>query len=172
MSITSSLPKVLVLACKHSQLFDAAFNSNLIEGQTQTYDLDDIDPKIFARFVDWLYAHLKGVQMQKKEPGFSIRIPLSRHSDFLRYNTRRIESNVQPQVSWSAISEASDRTSVPKSPSTGDSDNYSSPDYDEAVDEAVHPRATPEQLINLAEIWILGDRIRSPGFQNHIMEEL
>ena len=79
-----------------------------------------------------------------------------------------VKSNIHPQVSWSAISEGSDRTSSQGTPSTGEGDDDSSPDYDEAVAS----RASPEQLINLAELWILGDRIRSPGFRNHIMGEL
>ena len=79
-----------------------------------------------------------------------------------------VKSNIHPQVSWPAISEGSDRTSSQGTPSTGEGDDDSSPDHDEAVAS----RASPEQLINLAELWILGDRIRSPGFRNNIMGEL
>jgi len=34
----------------------AAFNSQLLEGQTQTYRLDDITPTVFLLFVQWLYS--------------------------------------------------------------------------------------------------------------------
>ena len=34
-------------ACYVSPVFDAAFNSNFVEGQTQTYKLDDTTPRAF-----------------------------------------------------------------------------------------------------------------------------
>ncbi|KAE9376527.1 hypothetical protein N431DRAFT_452942 [Stipitochalara longipes BDJ] len=38
-----------------SPFFDAAFNSNFIEGQTQTMTLEDIEAPIFGLFNNWLY---------------------------------------------------------------------------------------------------------------------
>lgn len=42
-------------ACYASPVFDAAFNSNFIEGQTQTYKLDDTTPRAFRLLTQWIY---------------------------------------------------------------------------------------------------------------------
>jgi hypothetical protein len=42
-------------ACHASPVFDAAFNSNFIEGQTQTYKLDDTTPRAFRLLTQWIY---------------------------------------------------------------------------------------------------------------------
>jgi hypothetical protein len=44
------------VACYYSKAFDAAFNNNaFIEGQTQTYKLDDTTVTAFRLLVQWLY---------------------------------------------------------------------------------------------------------------------
>ncbi|KAG4424720.1 hypothetical protein IFR04_002068 [Cadophora malorum] len=43
-------------ACYHSKVLNAAFNSNFIEGQTQTYQLEDTTPGTFKLLVQWLYT--------------------------------------------------------------------------------------------------------------------
>ncbi|TVY32907.1 hypothetical protein LOCC1_G007718 [Lachnellula occidentalis] len=43
------------VACYHSEVWRAAFNSNFIEGQTQTYRLEDTTPRAFKLLVQWLY---------------------------------------------------------------------------------------------------------------------
>jgi hypothetical protein len=42
-------------ACYHSPILDAAFNGNFVEGQTQTYRIEDTSPEAFRFFVQWLY---------------------------------------------------------------------------------------------------------------------
>jgi hypothetical protein len=42
--------------CYYSKFFDAAFNGQFEEGQTQAMTLDDIDPDAFGLLVDWLYT--------------------------------------------------------------------------------------------------------------------
>ncbi|TVY44557.1 hypothetical protein LOCC1_G003359 [Lachnellula occidentalis] len=42
--------------CHYSPYFDAAFNGDFIEGQTQTLDLNDFWPTIFELFIDWIYT--------------------------------------------------------------------------------------------------------------------
>jgi hypothetical protein len=42
--------------CYYSEFFAAAFNGKFKEGQTQSMNLDDIDPDAFALLVDWLYT--------------------------------------------------------------------------------------------------------------------
>jgi hypothetical protein len=44
------------VACRGSMVFEKAFNSDFIEGQTQTYRLHDIDPNTFRFFSEWLYS--------------------------------------------------------------------------------------------------------------------
>jgi hypothetical protein len=42
-------------ACHYSPVLSAAFNSNFMEGETQTYRLEDINPSTFRLLVQWLY---------------------------------------------------------------------------------------------------------------------
>jgi len=42
--------------CYYSPYFDAALNGRFAEGETQTIDLEDVHPKVFALFVQWLHA--------------------------------------------------------------------------------------------------------------------
>ena len=43
-------------ACHYSPVFHAAFNSNFIEGQTQTYHLEDAQDKVVTLLVKWIYT--------------------------------------------------------------------------------------------------------------------
>jgi hypothetical protein len=40
----------------HSTVLEAAFNSNFIEGQTQTYRLEDTSEDVFKLFMQWIYS--------------------------------------------------------------------------------------------------------------------
>jgi hypothetical protein len=52
-------------ACHYSQVLNAAFNSQFIEGQTQTYRLKDTTEGTFRLFVQWLYyQQLELLQLQ------------------------------------------------------------------------------------------------------------
>ena len=42
--------------CHHSPYFDAAFNGEFVEGQTQTLDLEDVRPYVFEVFINWIYT--------------------------------------------------------------------------------------------------------------------
>jgi hypothetical protein len=44
------------VACQGSVVFDRAFNGGFIEGQTQTYRLEDVTPAAFRLFSEWLYS--------------------------------------------------------------------------------------------------------------------
>lgn len=48
-------------ACHYSPVLKATFNSNFIEGQTQTYNLDDIEVEVVRLLVHWLYTQSVGV---------------------------------------------------------------------------------------------------------------
>ncbi|KIN03964.1 hypothetical protein OIDMADRAFT_26597 [Oidiodendron maius Zn] len=43
-------------ACHYSPVFHAAFNGNFIEGQTQTYHLEDAQDKVVTLLVQWIYT--------------------------------------------------------------------------------------------------------------------
>ncbi|PVH78683.1 hypothetical protein DL98DRAFT_590032 [Cadophora sp. DSE1049] len=43
------------LACHSSPVFEAAFKSQFVEGQTQSMNFDDVEPDTFALLVDWMY---------------------------------------------------------------------------------------------------------------------
>ncbi|KAH6671118.1 hypothetical protein B0J14DRAFT_595375 [Halenospora varia] len=44
------------VACFHSPVLNAALNSEFIEGQTQTYTLEDTTPGSFRLLMQWLYG--------------------------------------------------------------------------------------------------------------------
>jgi hypothetical protein len=44
------------VACHYSPVLNACFNSEFIEGQKQTYNVDDIDKNAFRLFMQWLYT--------------------------------------------------------------------------------------------------------------------
>ncbi|CAD0088687.1 unnamed protein product [Aureobasidium mustum] len=48
-----TVPKALL--CNSSTYFKTALNSQFIEGQTQTVNLEDEDPAIFRTYIAWLY---------------------------------------------------------------------------------------------------------------------
>jgi hypothetical protein len=54
--------------CHHSQVLKAAFNGNFIEGQTQTYRIEDTSPGGFRIFTRWIYDQdLDLFQLKSKE---------------------------------------------------------------------------------------------------------
>jgi len=44
------------VVCDNSRVLRAAFNSSFIEGQTQTYRLEDVSEKCFMLFFEWIYS--------------------------------------------------------------------------------------------------------------------
>ncbi|KAF8848129.1 hypothetical protein BDZ45DRAFT_754150 [Acephala macrosclerotiorum] len=45
-----------IFACQYSPIFRVAFNSNSLEGQTQTYKLSDTDADTVQFLIEWLYS--------------------------------------------------------------------------------------------------------------------
>ncbi|TGO53103.1 hypothetical protein BOTNAR_0305g00060 [Botryotinia narcissicola] len=43
------------IACEHSEVWNRAFNSVFVEGQTQTYRIEDTDPEVFRLLTQWVY---------------------------------------------------------------------------------------------------------------------
>ena len=58
-------------ACCYSPVLNAAFTGSFIEGQTQTYILEDTTPSAFERFVNWLYTQ-KIEAYDKKDENWGI----------------------------------------------------------------------------------------------------
>jgi hypothetical protein len=59
------------VACYYSPVFDAAFNSNFIEGQTQTCSLKDTSEGVFSLLLQWIYGqkvHVRGLGWVRKLP--------------------------------------------------------------------------------------------------------
>ncbi|KAF7949514.1 uncharacterized protein EAE97_003023 [Botrytis byssoidea] len=43
------------IACEHSEVWNRAFNSVFVEGQTQTYRIEDTVPEVFRLLTQWVY---------------------------------------------------------------------------------------------------------------------
>ena len=59
------------IACKHSPVFRAAFNSEFREGQEQMYELEDRSEDTIRVLIKWLYSQeldLKQVQLRLEQP--------------------------------------------------------------------------------------------------------
>ncbi|TVY34944.1 hypothetical protein LSUB1_G007432 [Lachnellula subtilissima] len=54
-------------ACHYSPLFKAAFESGFIEGQTQTYKLDDVEPKFVQVLLHWLYTQKLDIEVAMEQ---------------------------------------------------------------------------------------------------------
>ncbi|KAL3417827.1 hypothetical protein PVAG01_10837 [Phlyctema vagabunda] len=52
--------------CHYSPVLEAAFNSAFVEGQTQTYVLEDTTQQAFKYFVQWLYAQSIDLEIHGK----------------------------------------------------------------------------------------------------------
>ncbi|CZR51183.1 uncharacterized protein PAC_01058 [Phialocephala subalpina] len=60
-----------------SEVLAAAFSSNFIEGQTQTYHIDDTTEEVFRFFVQWLYSDKLEVWQLNEERKHDIRYILN-----------------------------------------------------------------------------------------------
>ncbi|KAK0100224.1 hypothetical protein ONS95_008189 [Cadophora gregata] len=54
--------------CRHSKVLEAAFNSGFIEGQSQTYRLEDTSPAAFRLLMEWFY--LEKLTLLQTSPGY------------------------------------------------------------------------------------------------------
>jgi hypothetical protein len=57
----------LEFACYYSPVLNAAFKGPFIEGQTQTYNLEDIDTTAFRMLVHWLYTQNLDLTLEELE---------------------------------------------------------------------------------------------------------
>lgn len=118
--------------CYYSPALRAAFNSSFVEGQTQTYRLEDISTNAFRLFVQWLYS-------QKMDLHVGIdSVP---------------DNSVQP-----VAGAGKNGSNGPGSGSDGNDGNKE--DKEEAR------RA---QDLDLAQLWVVGDRLFIPSLQNAVI---
>jgi hypothetical protein len=67
----------------------AAFNSNFIEGQTQTYTLENVDIKAFPLVVQWMYSKTFRPYLTQEQTDYvdSLPLPRDRKSDLATMGT-------------------------------------------------------------------------------------
>ncbi|TVY41600.1 hypothetical protein LOCC1_G007764 [Lachnellula occidentalis] len=66
-------------ACHYSPVFKAAFESGFIEGQTQTYKLEDVEPKVVQLLVQWFYTQKLDIEVnmaQNAQEAFLLAVSL------------------------------------------------------------------------------------------------
>ncbi|CZR59293.1 uncharacterized protein PAC_09185 [Phialocephala subalpina] len=56
LDFSESTHEVLDLACPVSIVWEKAFNGPFTEGRTLTYDMSDIEPKVFVLLEKWIYG--------------------------------------------------------------------------------------------------------------------
>lgn len=81
-------------------VLDAAFNSGFVEGQTQTYTLDDIGPRAFRLLVQWLYTQKLGVSIEMYEEAGDDEDPveLSETADL-----EELDENLEPSNPYATL---------------------------------------------------------------------
>jgi hypothetical protein len=67
------------VAVQYSPVFKAAFNSDFVEGQTQTYNLEEAKVEAFSLVVQWLYGKVFRPCLTREEID-SLRGSPNRHS--------------------------------------------------------------------------------------------
>jgi hypothetical protein len=64
-----NIPVHKVAACSCSPVFDAAFNGKFIEGETQTYILEDTTLEVFTLLAEYMYNRDVSVQQLQDDHG-------------------------------------------------------------------------------------------------------
>jgi hypothetical protein len=93
--------------CYYSPFFNAAFNGNFKEGESQTMDLEDIDPAVFALFVNWLYAQKVLSDQEDDQPSLPhlislwmladrFLVPKLQNQALIAYDRTRVALNQRP----------------------------------------------------------------------------
>ncbi len=78
------------VATFYSRVLEAEFNSYFIEGQTQTYTLEDVDEGVFKLFIQWLYRQRFGYYLTQAEADL-LRQPESHTDEQLKAVKDKIE---------------------------------------------------------------------------------
>lgn len=148
-------------ACYYSPVFDAAFNSNFIEGQSQIYILDDTTEGAFRLLIQWIYGqklHIHGIgEISEDIAG----------REFLRRFDGRIyeltrEDHSTSDRSSSEGSDGSQKADDGKESADSSTMNILDDfDFDEGVTKAV--------LENLFQLWVLADKLSVPQLQNFVL---
>lgn len=97
------------VATFYSRVLEAAFNSDFIEGQTQTYALEDVDEGVFKLFIQWLYRQRFGYYLTQAEADL-LRQPESHTEEQLKADKDKIEKRQELLVRLWVLG---DRLSIP-----------------------------------------------------------
>ncbi|KAF8866003.1 hypothetical protein BDZ45DRAFT_735952 [Acephala macrosclerotiorum] len=65
-------------ACQVSPVWKKALNGPFLEGQTSTYDLSDVSPRIFQLLIRWIYTRDLGIEPSPTFESFPIEYPNKR----------------------------------------------------------------------------------------------
>lgn len=137
-------------ACHYSPVLKAAFNSSFLEGQTQTYRLEDISPSAFRLLVQWLYG--QNIDLH-------------------------IEVNIVPDDAVQSIAVAGKNDSDEagdgqRANREGGDDDGQCANRGGDGDDGISPdlyNAWRTQDLDLAQLWVAGDRLLMPRLQNAVI---
>jgi len=130
-------------ACYYSPVLRAAFNSSFLEGQTQTYRLEDIGVNAFRLLVQWLYSQNMDVHIE---------------SDLIRNDSV-------------ADVGASDSDGNREEDGADDEHNEDAVDSEDEGDDIPYElyEAWRDQELAFVQLWVAGDRLLIPSLQNAVM---
>jgi hypothetical protein len=98
------------VATFYSWVLQTAFNSDFIEGQTQTYALEDVDEEVFKLFIQWLYRQKFGYYLTQTDADL-LRQPKSHTEEQLKAVKDKIEKRQEILVRLWILG---DRLSIPR----------------------------------------------------------
>lgn len=98
------------VATFYSHVLEVAFNGDFIEGQTQTYVLEDVDEGVFKLFIQWLYRQRFGYYLTQAEADL-LRQPESHTEEQLKAVKDKIEKRQELLVRLWVLG---DRLSIPR----------------------------------------------------------
>lgn len=135
----------------------AAFNSSFIEGQTQTYRLEDIDPAAFRLFVQWLYSQKIDLYIDEASAADALCKDDSRKA--VPKISERSSKDFHPRLLQLLLEKS---ISIPI-------ENSRQGKVPPANANANLREAWRKQDLHLAQLWTIGDRLLVPRLQNEVM---
>ncbi|KAL2068337.1 hypothetical protein VTL71DRAFT_16435 [Oculimacula yallundae] len=148
-------------ACHASPVLEAAFNGSYIEGRTQTYELDDVQPAAFRLFLCWVYS--QRVSIHSRLAGeFADNNFAGSDGDTDYIDSENEETMSDPNKN---LQVDTGRKQV------GGKTDIADIGYDE-FGFILPDVAEYEQDMNLIQLWILADRLLIPKLQNQIISQL
>ncbi|TVY35539.1 hypothetical protein LOCC1_G005516 [Lachnellula occidentalis] len=142
------------LACYYSPVFKAAFNSQFVEGETQTYTLDDVGPAVARLLIHWFYHQELDLEFSIATKGRAdmqlcelwVRMPRSFHPSVRRVLGRCLQATEERKFHETSS----------------------------LVIRSCNPRKSPKELALLTSPSpkILADKLMIPSLKNLVIGEL